>query len=60
MNWIDTPDSSNISRFRYMSESSTLEIEFKKGGLISTLKFRNLSLSKCRPQAQRVSFSHRI
>lgn len=33
MNWIDTPDSSNIARFRYMSDSNILEIEFKKGGV---------------------------
>ncbi len=33
MNWIETPESSNIARFRYVTESSILEIEFKKGGL---------------------------
>jgi hypothetical protein len=33
MNWIETPDSSNIARFRYTSESNILEIEFKKGGI---------------------------
>jgi len=32
MNWIETPESSNISRFRYVSESSTLEIDFRRGG----------------------------
>lgn len=32
MSWIETPDSSNIARFRYISESSILEIEFSKGG----------------------------
>lgn len=32
MNWNDTPDSSNIARFRYNDEMSILEIEFKKGG----------------------------
>lgn len=32
MNWIETPDSSNIARFRYNAEAGTLEIEFQKGG----------------------------
>lgn len=32
MDWIETPESSNIVRFRYDSETSTLEIEFMKGG----------------------------
>lgn len=33
MNWVETPDSSNIARFRYNSEAGTLEIEFQKGGV---------------------------
>jgi YD repeat-containing protein len=33
MNWIETPDSSNIARFRYDGDSNILEIEFQKGGL---------------------------
>ena len=33
MDWIETPESSNIARFRYHSETSTLEIEFSKGGV---------------------------
>lgn len=32
MSWIETPESSNIARFRYIGESGTLEIEFTKGG----------------------------
>lgn len=32
MNWIDTPESSNIARFAYDSGSSLLNIEFKRGG----------------------------
>lgn len=31
MNWVETPDSSTIARFRYLNEESVLEIEFKKG-----------------------------
>jgi hypothetical protein len=31
VNWVETPESSNIARFRYLSEESILEIEFKKG-----------------------------
>lgn len=32
MNWIDTPESSNIARFGYDSSSRTLRVEFKNGG----------------------------
>lgn len=32
MDWIDTPESSNIARFAYDSASQVLTIEFKKGG----------------------------
>ena len=33
MNWIDTPESSNIARFAYDEPSHILKIEFKNGGL---------------------------
>jgi hypothetical protein len=33
MSWIEVPESSTIARFRHMSETSVLEIEFKKGGV---------------------------
>lgn len=32
MDWIETPDSSNIARFSYDNASGVLSIEFKKGG----------------------------
>ena len=32
MDWIDTPESSNISRFAYSLESLVLTVEFKNGG----------------------------
>ena len=32
MDWIDTPESSNVSRFAYNSESQVLTVEFKNGG----------------------------
>ena len=32
MDWIETPDSSNITRFGYDKRSNVLSIEFKKGG----------------------------
>jgi KTSC domain len=32
MNWIDAPGSSNIARYRYVSESQVLEVEFLRGG----------------------------
>jgi len=32
MDWIGTPESSNIVRFSYDSESSVLIIEFRSGG----------------------------
>lgn len=33
MNWIGTPESSNISRFGYDEDSSTLSVEFNSGGV---------------------------
>ena len=30
MDWIQTPESSNIARFRYDKKSEVLQIEFKK------------------------------
>ena len=32
MNWTETPDSSNIARFRYDEKAHVLTVEFKKGG----------------------------
>lgn len=32
MNWIETPESSNIARYRYNSNAQTLTVEFKNGG----------------------------
>jgi len=32
MNWIETPDSSNIARFGYDESSQVLTVEFTKGG----------------------------
>lgn len=32
MEWIDTPESSNIVRFAYDSQSNVLTVEFKAGG----------------------------
>jgi hypothetical protein len=31
MDWIATPESSNIARFRYVKESLMLTVEFKNG-----------------------------
>lgn len=33
MDWIETPESSNIARFAYDDTSSILKVEFKHGGL---------------------------
>ena len=33
MDWIETPESSNIVRYRYDEESQTLEVEFKGGNI---------------------------
>lgn len=33
MDWIDTPESSNIARFAYDDTSCVLKVEFKNGGL---------------------------
>lgn len=35
MEWIDTPDSSNLRRFRYDESSQILTVEFKNGTLYS-------------------------
>jgi hypothetical protein len=35
MDWVDTPESSNIARFSYDSAIQVLKIEFKKGGTYS-------------------------
>ena len=32
MNWIDTPNSSNIARYRYDEKAHVLTVEFKNGG----------------------------
>lgn len=32
MSWIETPQSSNIARFRYTKETMVLTVEFKNGG----------------------------
>lgn len=33
MDWIDTPESSNIARFGYDEPNCVLKVEFKNGGL---------------------------
>jgi KTSC domain len=33
MEWIATPESSNLARFGYVANSQTLTVEFKNGGL---------------------------
>ena len=33
MNWIDTPESSNIARFKYDDARQVLTVEFKLGGV---------------------------
>ncbi|EGQ60659.1 hypothetical protein GGI1_01808 [Acidithiobacillus sp. GGI-221] len=32
MDWIDTPESSNIARFAYDKQNQVLRVEFKNGG----------------------------
>lgn len=32
MNWIETPESSNLSRFSYNKDTRVLTVEFKNGG----------------------------
>jgi hypothetical protein len=33
MEWINTPESSTIARFRYNADTQTMEIEFKKSSV---------------------------
>lgn len=35
MEWIETPESSNINRFRYDDPNKVLTVEFKNGGTYS-------------------------
>lgn len=35
MNWTETPDSSNIARYRYDEKAHVLTVEFKNGGTYS-------------------------
>lgn len=35
MDWINTPESSNIARFAYDEQSEVLKVEFKNGGTYS-------------------------
>lgn len=32
MNWIESPESSTIARFRYVRDTMVLTVEFKNGG----------------------------
>ena len=32
MNWIETPESSNIARYRYNADTQVLTVEFNNGG----------------------------
>lgn len=32
MNWIETPQSSNIARYQYNTDAHVLTVEFKNGG----------------------------
>ena len=32
MSWIETPDSSNLARFKYDDKARVLTVEFKNGG----------------------------
>ena len=32
MNWIETPNSSNIARYKYEEKSRVLTVEFRNGG----------------------------
>ena len=33
MEWIETPESSNIARFKYDESKQVLDVEFKHGGM---------------------------
>jgi hypothetical protein len=33
MEWIETPDSSNLARFGYENQTQVLTVEFKNGGI---------------------------
>lgn len=55
MQWIESPESSNISRFGYTPETSTLTVEFKNGGVyeyfdVPTVVFEQMQAASSKGQ----------
>ena len=66
MDWIDTPESSNISRFAYSLDSQVLTVEFKNGGTynyfdIPEIVFEQMKSASSKGQflAQQIKVSYR-
>ena len=66
MQWIDTPESSNIVRFGYVQATSTLTVEFKSGGTyqyfdVPQWKFDEMTHAASKGQflAQSIKGTHR-
>ena len=46
MNWVETPNSSNIARYKYDERTHVLTVEFKNGGLTITTMCHRGRLTK--------------
>lgn len=56
MDWIVTPDSSTIARFRYANERKTLEVEFKNGGRYSYFDVPEIVFERMRAASSKGQF----
>lgn len=56
MNWIETPESSNIARFAYDSSSQVLTVEFKNGGTYNYFDIPEVAFDQMRAASSRGQF----
>jgi hypothetical protein len=56
MNWIDTPESSNISRFAYEPQAQVLTVEFKSGGVYNYFDVPQATFDQMRAAPSKGSF----
>ena len=56
MNWIETPVSSNIARYRYEAKARVLTVEFKKGGIYNYYDVPQVVYGQMRAAASKGEF----
>lgn len=56
MDWIETPESSNIARFAYSSESQVLTVEFKNGGTYNYFDIPEIIFEQMKSASSRGQF----